>query len=248
MIRPVFEPESLPIESTGASLPLVAAERLTPDGLRARFEARLPWDPEPQDPRLADLHDPREAAVLVPLAMREAGLTVLLTQRADNLSNHAGQVSFPGGSREPSDATPVAAALREANEEVHLDPARVEILGALPEYLTGTGFRVTPVVGLVHEPFNVHADTLEVAEIFEVPLSFLMNPAHHQVRVFRWEGGERRFFAMPYPVARGRGAGGAATGTAGTAGAAGAAGTGGTHFIWGATAAMLRNFYRFLLA
>ncbi|MFX1672889.1 CoA pyrophosphatase [Paraburkholderia sp. A2WS-5] len=228
MIRPVFEPESLPIESTGIDLPPVAAGRLTPDGLRARFEQRLPWDPEPQEARVAEIRDPREAAVLMPIAMRPGGLTVLLTQRADNLSNHAGQVSFPGGSREPADATPIAAALREAQEEVDLDPARVEVLGALPDYLTGTGFKVTPVVGLVHEPFTVIADSLEVASIFEVPLDFLMNPAHHQVRVLRWEGGERRFFAMPYPQA--------------------GDGVSGTHFIWGATAGMLRNFYRFLLA
>jgi 8-oxo-dGTP pyrophosphatase MutT (NUDIX family) len=227
--RPVFEPESLPVESTGAHLPLVAAERLTPQGLRARFTQRLAWDPEPQEGRLASISDPRDAAVLIPLVMRESGLTVLLTQRADHLSNHAGQVSFPGGSIEPADPTPIAAALREAHEEVNLDPARVEVLGALPNYLTGTGFRVTPVVGLVHEPFSVHADLLEVAEIFEVPLGFLMNPAHHEVRVFRWDGGERRFFAMPYP-------------------AAGAGGVGAPHFIWGATAGMLRNFYRFLLA
>ena len=229
MIRPVFEPENLPVESTGAGLLPVAAERLTPHGLRARFEQRLPWDPEPQEARAMDVRDPREAAVLMPLVMRNAGLTVLLTRRADNLSNHAGQISFPGGSREPSDAGPVAAALREANEEVHLDPARVEVLGALPDYLTGTGFRVTPVVGLVHEPFSVVADSLEVASIFEVPLAFLMNPAHHEVRLLRWEGGERRFFAMPYP----------------------ATGEGGVrvhHFIWGATAGMLRNFYRFLRA
>lgn len=228
MIRPVFEPESLPIESTGADLPPVDPVRLTPEGLRARFTQRLPWDPEPQEARKADILDPREAAVLVPLVVRAAGLSVMLTQRADNLSNHAGQVSFPGGSREPSDATPVAAALREAQEEVDLDPARVEVLGALPDYLTGTGFRVTPVIGLVHEPFTVTADSLEVASIFEVPLAFLMDPANHEVRVFRWEGGERRFFAMPYPQQ----------------GAAMSA----DHFIWGATAGMLRNFYRFLRA
>ncbi|QGZ61972.1 CoA pyrophosphatase [Paraburkholderia acidisoli] len=228
MIRPVFEPESLPIESTGADLPPVDPARLTPEGLRARFAQRLPWDPEPQEARKADIRDPREAAVLVPLVVRAAGLSVMLTQRADNLSNHAGQVSFPGGSREPADATPAAAALREAQEEVDLDPARVEVLGALPDYLTGTGFRVTPVIGLVHEPFTVTADSLEVASIFEVPLAFLMNPANHEVRVFRWEGGERRFFAMPYPQQ------GAAVGA--------------DHFIWGATAGMLRNFYRFLRA
>ncbi|WP_322033648.1 CoA pyrophosphatase [Paraburkholderia sp. J76] len=240
MIRPVFEPESLPIESTGASLPQVAAERLTAAGLRARFEQRLPWDPEPQEARLAEMRDPREAAVLMPIAMRPGGLTVLLTQRADNLSNHAGQVSFPGGSREPSDPTPIAAALREAHEEVSLDPARVEVLGALPEYLTGTGFKVTPVVGLVHEPFSLTADSLEVASIFEVPLSFLMNPVHHQVRVFRWEGGERRFYAMPYPDRH--------SPDRHSPESAAASGVGSSHFIWGATAGMLRNFYRFLLA
>jgi len=142
LIRPVFEPENLPVESTGADLPPVASARLTPDGLRARFEARLPWDPEPHDSRALNDRDPREAAVLVPLVVREAGLTVLLTQRADNLSNHAGQISFPGGSREPADPSPVAAALREAHEEIALDPRRVEVLGSLPDYLTGTGFRV----------------------------------------------------------------------------------------------------------
>jgi 8-oxo-dGTP pyrophosphatase MutT (NUDIX family) len=226
LIRPVFEPEALPVESTGADLPPVAPERLTPDGLRARFEQRLQWAPEPiVESRLRE-GDPRLAAVLMPLVVREAGLTVLLTQRADHLNDHAGQVSFPGGRQEPYDADATATALREAQEEVALDPARVEILGSLPDYLTGTGFRVTPVVGLVHPPFTVEADTLEVAEIFEVPLSFLMDPACHEVRVFRWEGGERRFFAMPYPRAESEG----------------------HHFIWGATAGMLRNFYRFLVA
>lgn len=226
MIRPVFEPEVLPVESTGADLPAVAASRLTPDGLRARFTQRLVWAPEPTDIYWQEPGDPRAAAVLMPLVVRAEGLSVLLTQRADHLSDHAGQVSFPGGRREPDDANAIATALREAHEEVSLAPERVEILGALPDYLTGTGFRVTPVVGLVHPPFTVAADTLEVAEIFEVPLAFVMNPANHEVRVLQWEGGERRFFAMPYPRP----------------------GTGGHYFVWGATAGMLRNLYRFLVA
>ncbi len=223
----------MPVESTGADLPAVAPDRLTPDGLRARFEQRLRWEPEATEVRWREDIDPRVAAVLIPLVVRESGLTVLLTQRADHLSDHAGQVSFPGGRHEPTDASAIATALRETQEEVGLDPARVEVLGALPDYLTSTGFRVTPVAGLVRPPFTVKADTLEVAEVFEVPLAFLMNPANHEVRVLHWEKdgqqGERRFFAMPYP----RGESGE---------------LGGHHLIWGATAGMLRNFYRFLAA
>lgn len=225
MTRPIFDPELLPIESTGSDLERIDPRRLTPDGLRERFQHELGWTPEPHEARW-NAGDPRQAAVLVPLVVREPGLTVLLTQRGDRLTDHAGQVSFPGGRREPQDPDATATALREAEEEVGLPPARVEVLGALPEYLTGTGFRVTPVVGLVHPPFCATADGFEVAEIFEVPFAFLMNPAHHEVRVFRWEGGERRFFAMPYPRPHGDG----------------------DYFIWGATAGMLRNLYRFLAA
>jgi len=224
--RPVFDPESLPVEPADIDLPAIAPERLTPDGLRARFEQNVPWEQETREVRWRETGDPRVAAVLVALVVRDGGLTVLLTQRTAHLNDHAGQVSFPGGRHEPHDATTTATALREAQEEVGLDPSRVEVLGALPEYLTGTGFRVTPVVGLVHPPFTVQADTFEVAEIFEVPLGFLMDPKNHEVRVLSWEGGERRFFAMPYP--RGE--------------------VGGDYFIWGATAGMLRNFYRFLAA
>ncbi|MBP0591721.1 CoA pyrophosphatase [Paraburkholderia sp. LEh10] len=224
--RPVFDPEALPVEAADDDLPAVVPARLTPDGLRARFEQNLPWEQETREVRWRETGDPRVAAVLVPLVVRDGGLSVMLTQRTAHLNDHAGQVSFPGGRHEPGDATTTATALREAQEEVGLDPSRVEVLGALPEYLTGTGFRVTPVVGLVHPPFSVTADTFEVAEIFEVPLRFLMDPKNHEVRVLKWEGGERRFFAMPYP----RGV------------------AGGQYFIWGATAGMLRNFYRFLAA
>ncbi|WP_025600321.1 CoA pyrophosphatase [Burkholderia sp. WSM2230] len=239
MIRPVFEPEALPVEATGAHLPPVAAERLTPEALRARFKQPLFWTPEPivEAPWRDIQADPRVASVLVPLVIRANGLTVLLTQRADHLNDHAGQVSFPGGRQEPFDADATATALREAQEEVGLAPSRVEVLGALPDYLTGTGFRVTPVIGLVHPPFALKADALEVAEVFEVPLAFLMNPAHHEERVFRYEGGERRFFAMPYP-----------RGASLEAAEKGGSSTGSHYFIWGATAAMLRNFYRFLAA
>ncbi|MGU7779438.1 CoA pyrophosphatase [Burkholderia sp. PU8-34] len=224
--RLIIDPEVLPVEGTGAGLLTIDRERMTPSGMRDRFARALEWTAEPFEARIQEGTDPRSAAVLVPLVVREAGLTVLLTQRADHLNDHAGQISFPGGRREPFDRDATATALRESNEEIGLASERVEILGALPDYLTGTGFCVTPVVGLVHPPFTVQADTFEVAEIFEVPLAFLMNPANHEVRVFRWDGGERRFFAMPFP--RGDGSG--------------------HYFIWGATAGMLRNLYRFLVA
>ncbi|AOK58589.1 coenzyme A pyrophosphatase [Burkholderia ubonensis] len=224
--RLIIDPEVLPVEGTSAGLPPIDRERMTPSGMRDRFARQLEWTTEPSELRILDGVDPRSAAVLVPLVVRDAGLTVLLTQRADHLNDHAGQVSFPGGRREPFDPDATATALREAKEEIGLAGEQVEILGALPDYLTGTGFCVTPVVGLVHPPFTVQADTFEVAEIFEVPLAFLMNPANHQIRRFRWDGGERRFFAMPYP--RGDGSG--------------------DYFIWGATAGMLRNLYRFLVA
>nr|WP_285293152.1 CoA pyrophosphatase [Burkholderia glumae] len=206
-------------------MPEVPREVLTPAGLRERFSQSYAWTQEAHEARQVD-RDPRVAAVLVPLVARAEGLTVLLTQRADHLTDHAGQISFPGGRHEPGDADATATALREAHEEIALGHEHVEVLGELPEYLTGTGYRVTPVVGIVHPPFTVQADTLEVAEIFEVPLAFLMTPAHHEVRLFKWEGGERRFFAMPYPNGR----------------------DGGQYFIWGATAGMLRNLYRFLVA
>ena len=191
----ILDPETLSIESTGADLPRLRDALVTPAGLRERFTETREWTQEAPEERIKALGgDPRVASVLVPIVLRENGLTVLLTQRADHLTNHAGQISFPGGRSEPEDEDAVATALREAQEEVGLSPRHVEVLGELPDYLTGTGFRVTPVVALIHPPFELHADALEVADMFEVPFAFLMNPANHQTRVFRWEGGERRFF------------------------------------------------------
>lgn len=158
------------------------------------------------------------AAVLVPVIERPQGLTVLFTQRTAHLNDHAGQVSFPGGRCERTDPTPVFTALRETEEEIGLDPARVEVLGLLPEYRTGTGFSVIPVVGLVRPPFTLRPDSFEVAEVFETPLAFLLDPANRQRHSMEIGGVLRHYYAMPYEG----------------------------YFIWGATAGMLVSLQRLL--
>jgi 8-oxo-dGTP pyrophosphatase MutT (NUDIX family) len=162
--------------------------------------------------------EPTLAAVLVPLVNRPAGLQVLLTQRSAELPDHPGQISFPGGRVEAADASLAATALREATEEVGLPPSRVSIIGRLPEYETVTGYRVTPVIGWVEPPFTLAPDPIEVADVFEVPLAFLLDPANQQ-RHFRMVGTRRRdYWAIPY----------------------------GERYIWGATAAMLLMLDRML--
>lgn len=153
----------------------------------------------------------RPAAVLVPLVLREHALTVLLTQRTDHLHHHPGQISFPGGRLEAGDAGALEAALRETEEEIGLARDHVEVLGKLPEYRTVTGFAITPVVGLVRPPFDLRLDAFEVAEVFEVPLSFLVDERNRKRHRIEYRGALREFYAMPY---EGR-------------------------FIWGATAGML---------
>ena len=162
----------------------------------------------------------RPAAVLVPLVSRGAGLTILLTQRTDHLYDHAGQISFPGGRCEAGDASPVATALRETFEEIGLPQSHVEVLGSLPEYTTVTGYRVTPVVGLVSAPPTLRLDTFEVAEAFEVPLTFFLDPGNHQRNTLQYQGRTRHYYAMPYEQ----------------------------RYIWGATAGMLMNLYALLTA
>lgn len=140
----------------------------------------------------------RPAAVLVPLVDHPHGMSVLLTQRTAHLTAHAGQISFPGGRIEEDDPDAVAAALRETEEEVGLPRDRVSVVGRLDTYLTGTGFEITPVVGIVAPPFPLAIDPFEVAEAFEVPLSFILDRRNHQ-RVERQSGAHRRaFFVLPY--------------------------------------------------
>jgi 8-oxo-dGTP pyrophosphatase MutT (NUDIX family) len=161
---------------------------------------------------------PTAAAVLVPIVDHPSGLTVIFTQRTAHLKAHSGQVSFPGGRAEPEDPTPEFTALREAQEEIGLAIDKVEVLARLPEYHTRTGFRVTPVVGLVTPPVTLVPDPREVEEVFEVPLAFLLDPANHRRETRELQGRTVGYYTMRY----------------------------GAHTIWGATAGMLLTLYRHL--
>ena len=216
-------------------MPAVPCAHLTPEALRARFAQPPVWQPEVERETSFSTRTPAKAAVLVPIVMRGADFaqsTVLLTQRANHMSTHSGQIAFPGGKVDPEDANPQATALREAKEEVGLAPQHVQVIGELPVYVTGTAFWVTPVIALVSPDFELTPNADEVQDVFEVPLSFLMNPANHRRHQFDWQGQQRQWFSMPYQQDR--------LGPNGQSEAV-------ERFIWGATAAMLRNLYRFLV-
>ena len=219
----LFDPKSIPIIGVAGEAAL-APERMQADWLRQRFTAPVAWQLEHGDEHLARIsnQDLKPASVLVPLVMHADAITVLLTQRTAHLKDHAGQISFPGGRAEPSDADAVETALREAQEEVGLMSQHVQVLGTLPEYFTISNYRVTPVVALLTPPFDLQADPHEVETIFEVPLAFLMDGRHHQRHSIELPTGQGRrgFYSMPYQ----------------------------DFFIWGATAAMLRNLFHFLRA
>ena len=220
---PGFDAQKAPVLSIDAHLPAVSVDRLHEQALKERFKSPPVWTPELVQER-AYLDRPiARAAVLLGLVMREEPM-VLLTRRTAHMSTHSGQVAFPGGKVDAQDTDARHTALREAQEEVGLDPLLVQVLGELPVYITGSAFVITPVVALVDPRFIAEPNPDEVDQVFEVPLSFLMNPAHHRRHAHEAEGLRREWFSMPYRHDQQE------------------------HFIWGATAGMLRNFYGFLSA
>ena len=206
---------------TGAEFVMRARARLSPlpfeappsqgvAGLRGDHIMNPMSTPSPR--RLAQL---RSAAVLVPVMVREGEATLLLTQRTEELPAHAGQVAFPGGRIDPEDASPEAAAMREAHEEVALDPALVTPVGRLPDYLTGSGYRIVPVLATIAPGRALTPNPDEVDAVFDVPLSFLMDPANHRMESRIWQGRERFYYTMPF----------------------------GERFIWGVTAGIIRSMF-----
>ncbi len=187
-----------------------AGVRVTAPALRGDHEC---------DPALRPKGKLVPAAVLVPVVLHDRGFAVLLTRRTAHLHAHAGQISFPGGRLETADAHEEAAALRETAEEIGLLPDQVEVIGRLDTYVTRTGFEVTPIVGLVSPPIVLRPDPFEVAEVFEVPLDFLIDPRNRERRAREFEGVRREFWAIPY----------------------------GEYVIWGATAGMVVNLSEVLL-
>jgi 8-oxo-dGTP pyrophosphatase MutT (NUDIX family) len=194
--------------------------RLSPDTVRAGLQ-RPPPPPEEHDLHMISVREGTrviDAAVLVPLVNRPQGVQLLLTQRPSHLRDHGGQVSFPGGRVDPEDADREATALRELAEEVGIGPERVTLLGRLPGYEIPSGFRITPVVGWLEPPFEVVPDALEVADVFEAPLAYFLDPANYQRREYRFRGRHRHYLAIPWAG----------------------------RYIWGATAGMLYSLCRML--
>ena len=228
---PKFDPRSIPVQGIDDHLEGVARERLTPAALKVRFASPPIWTPEHSVEKKFENREPAAAAVLIPLVMRDE-LMLLLTQRTSNLSTHSGQVAFPGGRTDASDVDAADTALREAHEEIGLPRAHAEVLGTLPVYVTGTAYIITPVVALVTPGFVLEPNPGEVADVFEVPLAYLMNPANHRRHAVEFDGITREWLSMPYLDEAVRQEDGQLK----------------ERFIWGATAGMLRNLYRFLAA
>ena len=179
---------------------------------------RNDFELNPELEALADAEHKRPAAVLIPVIERAKQASILFTQRTDELPTHAGQISFPGGKMDSGDANVFETALREAREEIGLEAEFIDTIGFLDDYITSTGYRISPLVAVIREGYSITPDRNEVAEVFDVPLSFLMNVQNHEMHTREWRRAQRKFYAMPY----------------------------GNRFIWGATAGMLRNLYEWL--
>ena len=221
MTSKFIDPTIQPVDAIAEGAP-VSGDRLTAEALRRRFAFPPEWQPEVRGEKRFVDRDWQSAAVLVPLVDHTGGMSVLLTQRSMRLKDHPGQISFPGGRVDEEDDTHIETALREAKEEIGIDRDRVEILGLMPEYRTGSGFKVIPVVSIVHPPFEISLNKREVEDAFELPFSFFMNGTNYQIRSAYFPNalGRRQFYTIP---CNGR-------------------------FVWGATAAMLRNLYHFIRA
>ena len=228
---PGFNPRSVPIAQRCDDQTRVSDHLFDANVLRQHFASPPPWTPEITDENRYVLasniiaqreagSEPTPASVLIPVVMYESELKILLTQPTSHLHDHPGQISFPGGRKDHADESIISTALRESEEEIGLSSDHIDVIGTMPEYLTVSGYRVTPVVALVEPPRAYRPDPFEVADVFEVPLPFLMNPANHEIRVWHSDEGSRRFYAIPYA----------------------------DRFIWGATAGMLRNLYHLLKA
>lgn len=220
-----FDPAAQPTIAV-PRLPELSASSLQLPFIRKAFSQPVSWQVEPVFTNYFDLDtsghsDITPAAVCIPLLERPDGLRVLFTRRSANLYSHAGQICFPGGRIEPSDADYMQAALRETWEEVGVEPRFIELIGSQPSFLTSTRYTMKPVIGVLRPGYTLTPDHSEVAEIFDVPLTSLLSPALHRLHEIRPEDGlPRHFFSVSW----------------------------GDYFIWGATAALIRNLYHYLAA
>ncbi|HLS50953.1 MAG TPA: CoA pyrophosphatase [Burkholderiaceae bacterium] len=226
LVVPGFDPEKQPVITTSKRLPALDERVLQLGFIQKAFNSSVHWNVEPVFSRSFQADDLQlanivPAAVLFPLVQRESGLHVLFTRRASHLYDHAGQICFPGGRIEDTDPDAIAAALRETEEETGISRKYMEYIGSQPSFLTSTRFTMKPIIGYIKPGFEVRPDSFEVAEVFEVPLSHLMNPEHHSLHRANLPAGDHRFyFSISWQ----------------------------SYFIWGATAALIRNFYHYLKA
>lgn len=226
IVVPSFDPQTQPVVPSEV-LPPLADASISLDFICKAFSSQISWQVEPVFSKSFHTDDELiqkgivQAAVFFPLVQRPSGLHVLFTRRASHLYDHAGQISFPGGRIEPRDLSAAAAALRETQEEIGVAPEFIEIIGTQPSFITSTRFTMKPVIGVIRPGFTITPDETEVAEVFEVPLSVLMDVRQHRLhRANLPDGGHRFYFSMTWQ----------------------------SYFIWGATAALIRNFYHYLAA